>query len=133
MIPPKNCINSCPAPTSLPVLSDWPRLQHMSSSLGIFAKYLLKMAAKIYDCLDTGCSKWLPILNCLAIGCSKWLPILGHWLLKMAVKPIFLCDFKKYHSLEGNSCQVTAKNGCRSRHSLVQTRPMISFSKWLLQ
>ena len=95
MIPPKNCINSCPALSSLPVLSDSPRSQHMYSLLGIFAKYLIKMAAKICVYLDTGCSKWLPILNCLAIGCSKWLPIqtfLGSdqtydQLIKMAANP----------------------------------------------
>ena len=32
--PPKNCINSCLAPRSLSVLSDWPKLQQMNSSLG---------------------------------------------------------------------------------------------------
>ena len=48
---PKNCINSCPVPSSLSVLSDWPEMQQM---------HLL--SGKYCQC----CSKWLLIYDCLA-------------------------------------------------------------------
>ena len=95
--PPKTCINSCPALSTLSVLSDWPQMQHMHSYLfkmaanpWLFGHWQLKMAANLLipghlaphapwsspepiSCAQNGFHfLWIAYLT---IDCSKWLPI----------------------------------------------------------
>ena len=95
--PPKTCINSCPAPSTMSVPSDWPGMQHMHSYLfkmaanpWLFGHWQHKMAANLLipghlaphapwsspepiSCAQNGFHfLWIAYLT---IDCSKWLPI----------------------------------------------------------
>ena len=70
---PKTCINSCPAPSSLSVLSDWPEMQQMHSLMGNSCQVSAQ----------NGCQSLIGSLFCS----WKWLPIYFYLLNSLHMLP----------------------------------------------
>ena len=84
--PTKNHINSCPPPSSVSVLCDWPEMQHMYSMIGYSCQVSAQNGCQSLIASLFSSSKWLPIYFCLLTSLHMLPGSIQTWsvMLKMA-------------------------------------------------